>query len=261
MTHDRKPGEKRSPIKRKPLPSAGDSLRHDMDRVTDDIMPYLLAVALLAFGSMLSWISRWNGSVPSPWLFTSLTVIALILCGLKFRQTLCHVRRLAMARDGERAVAEHLESELRRDGFEFFHDIPGDGFNIDHLVVGPTGTFVIETKTYSKPVGRESRVAISDRGILVDGRKPTRDPLNQARANARWVRGLLLEVTGRPVFVQPIVVFPGWFVEPMPPKCDVWVLNEKPTATFIRNARGQLDEITRAQVCGQIRQYLSRRTL
>jgi len=151
-------------------------------------------------------------------------------------------------------------AKFRRDGYEIIHDLPGDGFNVDHLVVGPNGVFVIETKTYSKPVGRESRVAFSDGNVLIDGYRPKRNPLNQTRSLARWVRGLLLDTTGKAIPVQPVVIFPGWFVEPMPRDCDVWVLNEKPAVTFIRNGRGRLDETTHAQVCGQVRQYLSRQS-
>jgi hypothetical protein len=54
---------------------------------------------------------------------------------------------------GERAVAEYLEP-LRAEGFRVFHDVPAEGrrksFNIDHVLIGPTGVSVIETKTRRK---------------------------------------------------------------------------------------------------------------
>src|SRR5207248_11280153 len=52
---------------------------------------------------------------------------------------------------GERYVAEEL-NQLMADGFRVFHDVPFDGFNIDHVLVGPTGVFVVETKTKKKPM-------------------------------------------------------------------------------------------------------------
>ena len=57
---------------------------------------------------------------------------------------------------GERAVAEHLEA-LTRTGYRIFHDVPCEGrkknFNIDHVVVGPTGVAAIEVKTRRKKKG------------------------------------------------------------------------------------------------------------
>ena len=54
---------------------------------------------------------------------------------------------------GERIVGEALDP-LKADGFRVFHDVPaGDGqtpFNIDHVIVGPSGIFAIETKTRRK---------------------------------------------------------------------------------------------------------------
>lgn len=258
MAYDHKPGERRSPIRNKPLPGAGDSLLKEVDETVDNAMAYVLGAAFLVLLAVMDWVWRLTKSTPPAWMYTSFAIVACVVCAIKLVRSRKRVRQLVQAREGERAVAQQLESELRRDGYEIFHDLPGAGFNIDHIVVGPTGVFVIETKTYSKPRGRESRVALSQDGLLVDGRRPSRDPVNQARSLARWLRGFLVEMTGRPIPVQPVVVFPGWFVEPMPPSFDVWVLNEKPAVTFIRNGRGNLDETTRAQICGQIRQYLGR---
>jgi hypothetical protein len=49
---------------------------------------------------------------------------------------------------GEQAVAEALtDRSLAAAGYVAFHDLPGDGkWNIDHVVVGPAGVFVLETK-------------------------------------------------------------------------------------------------------------------
>jgi hypothetical protein len=260
VAYDHKPGERRSPIKQKPLPAAGDSLRREIVESADHLVEYAIAAGLVASVAATHWVWYLTKAPPAPWFFTVLTVIAVALVALKMAKFRRRSKRLLQAREGERAVAQHLDSELRRDGYEIFHDVPGDGFNVDHLVVGPSGVFVIETKTYSKPVGRESRVAFSDGNVLIDGHRPRRNPLNQVRSLARWARGLLLDTTGKAIPVQPVVIFPGWFVEPMPKDCDVWVLNEKPAVTFIRNGRGRLDETTRAQVCGQIRQYMARQS-
>jgi hypothetical protein len=62
-----------------------------------------------------------------------------------------------------------------------------------------------------------------------------RNPIEQARAQAKWLRGLLGETTGKRYDVRPVVVFPGWFVEPVAKseERDVWVLNPKALPSFI----------------------------
>src|SRR5207248_10817074 len=50
---------------------------------------------------------------------------------------------------GERYVAEEL-NQLMSDGFRVFHDVPFGNYNIDHVLIGPTGVFVVETKTRRK---------------------------------------------------------------------------------------------------------------
>jgi hypothetical protein len=54
---------------------------------------------------------------------------------------------------GERHTARLLD-RLVRDGFVVFHDlaVPGSPANVDHLVIGPTGVFVIDSKQWTGSV-------------------------------------------------------------------------------------------------------------
>jgi hypothetical protein len=54
---------------------------------------------------------------------------------------------------GERRTARLLD-RLTRDGFVVFHDlaIPGSSANVDHLVIGPSGVFVIDSKQWTGSV-------------------------------------------------------------------------------------------------------------
>ncbi len=51
--------------------------------------------------------------------------------------------------EGERRTARLL-APLARHGYQVFHDlaVPGSPANVDHLVVGPTGVYVIDSKRY-----------------------------------------------------------------------------------------------------------------
>jgi hypothetical protein len=54
---------------------------------------------------------------------------------------------------GERRTARLLD-RVTRDGYVVFHDlaVPGSDANVDHLVIGPTGLFVIDSKQWTGSV-------------------------------------------------------------------------------------------------------------
>lgn len=45
-----------------------------------------------------------------------------------------------------------------------FHDIPGEGFNIDHVVIGKSAVLAVETKSRKKPAsaGKHSARVVYD---------------------------------------------------------------------------------------------------
>ena len=148
-------------------------------------------------------------------------VAALIWCIRMARQTFKYedgVRNWRLGARGEQAVAESLaDPKLATAGYKAFHDVPGDGkWNIDHVVVGPGGLFVLETKAC---VRRKPKWEQQDHIVFFDG-KTLRFPWRvdhrangQAEANARWVREKLAPYAPKDILVQPVIVVPGWWVE------------------------------------------------
>jgi hypothetical protein len=58
----------------------------------------------------------------------------------------------------------------------------------------------------------------------------------QAKAQAHWLKELLLEETGKRTHVKPIIVYPGWYVErPIGYKPEVEILNPRLLPAFIDN--------------------------
>jgi hypothetical protein len=110
------------------------------------------------------------------------------------------------------------------------------------VVVSRRGIFAIETKTYSKRAG--AKVHFDGATLTVDGLRPDRDPIIQARANARWVANQIKKGTGKALYVKPVVVFPGWFVNPVEEQggSDVWVLTPEGLASFIAKQPPSLDD-------------------
>jgi hypothetical protein len=230
--------ETKSPIKDLPLRQPGQSSREAFDQLLEDRLLFPLMFAggfcLIAF---IEWIAVWFKVPRSPWLWTVVATIITIGAGRFILKNWGQFRARRLGITGEEAVGQYLEQHLRSTGFQVLHDIPANGFNLDHVVIGPSGVFVIETKTHSKPAKGASAVRYDGESVSVNGFKPDRDPIVQAKSEARWLSNLFEQSTGRKVFVQPVVLYPGWFVEPQPPKVDVWVLNEKALPTFINNSR------------------------
>ena len=103
---------------------------------------------------------------------------------------------------GERKVTKILSASLSNE-YSVFNDVNLESMksgNIDHIVVGPTGIFVIETKNYR---GKISYYGDNWEGV---GRK---SPSKQARINAMRIKKILASFSNlksKPFWVQGIVV-------------------------------------------------------
>jgi Nuclease-related domain len=77
---------------------------------------------------------------------------ALVGWRLRFRPSK-QVTAWRRGTQGERRTARLLD-RLTRDGFVVFHDlaVPGSPANVDHLVIGPSGVFIIDSKQWSGSV-------------------------------------------------------------------------------------------------------------
>ncbi len=235
----------------------GQSTREKSDRfVEDEIMPYILAV----IGTMLMAFFEWWSVIfklpPQPIPMTILFAIAVFLLVRKVQKSKSLFRQMRLGSDGELAVGQFLEEKLRPMGFQVFHDILGKDFNVDHFVVGSAGLYCIETKTHSKPERGECRITYDGATVSVNGFKPDRDPVVQAKAEAKWMSDLIAESTGKKFFVQPVVIYPGWFVEKTCQNPDVWVLNEKALPSFIKNVKSALSDADVALVAYHLKRYV-----
>jgi hypothetical protein len=89
-----------------------------------------------------------------PWAgLVGLVAAALVGWRLRFRPSE-QARNWRRGAEGERHTARLLD-RLTGDGYVVFHDlaVPGDtSANVDHLVIGPTGVFVIDSKQWSGSV-------------------------------------------------------------------------------------------------------------
>jgi hypothetical protein len=229
------PKATRSPLTATPLRIAGQSLGEEIfDVGYDGIIAPLMASLFMLLVAALEWWRYAMNLKPSPWIFTAFALLVSAWAAVRFVRTRRRLRDLKLGRDGERAVAQYLEW-FRTAGFFVLHDIPNEGANIDHVLIGPRGIFTIETKTLSKPARGDCKIRVVEGQIHVNQHQMQRDPLVQAKAQARWLSNFLSEARFK-AFVQPVVVFPGWFVEPFDMKAaGVWALEPKALDRFIES--------------------------
>ena len=150
-------------------------------------------------------------------------------------------RKLRLGIEGEMAVGQELNL-LMRDGYHVFHDFPAEGFNIDHIVVGSSGVFAVETKARSKPTSKDRT---ADAQVIYDGKKlefpnwTETAPLDQASRQATWLGKWLANAAGEQVQVRPVVTLPGWYVKRTASK-GIPVINPKQFRSIAKPINGQI---------------------
>jgi hypothetical protein len=151
-----------------------------------------------------------------PWAaLVGLAAAALVGWRLRFRpseQVMAWRRGAA----GERRTARLLE-RLTGEGYVVFHDlaVPGSAANVDHLVIGPTGVFVIDSKQWTGSVHQGSD------GLVWHNHYPLDRVLETVRWEAQVVGQLLdtraaaavcvhgAQVQGSGLDVQGVVIVPA----------------------------------------------------
>lgn len=154
------------------------------------------------------------------------------------------VKKIRLGLEAEIACGQLL-SQLMRHGWYVYHDIPSQKingkFNIDHILIGPPGVYVVETKGRSKPVlkngNKQSKILFKNNRLEFPNNKFETKPLEQALANTRHIAEWLPRASGVKFTPEPVLLFPGWYFEakekpPFPlignPKQIVNVLKSKP---------------------------------
>ncbi len=229
--------KKKSPIKDKPLRYVGQSLDERIHKlIHEEEVPYLLTCFLIVYLVGYEWWRYFRDPPPSPKLITFVASLFIIFCIYKVRKIRKKVKAIKLGRDGERLVGQYLEN-LREKGHRIFHDLLGDSFNLDHVIISRKGIYVIETKTYSKPVKGEAKIGFDGEKLKITAIGIQTKPITQVNAASNWLKHILLKSTGKNFSIRPVILFPNWYVESTKQgkKSPIWVLNPKALPSFIEN--------------------------
>ncbi|MDT3737299.1 MAG: nuclease-related domain-containing protein [Denitratisoma sp.] len=210
--------DRRSPLTRGLLRSPGQTISEQLDEARLDTLGYMSVGAagpLLAYAMYLA--DRLHRPEPSTLIIWMCALTGAFLwgfCLFKANRLIKERIKLQLGYEAEVAAAQELNT-LAHDGYWVFHDFPAEKFNIDHVVVGPSGVYAVETK------GRPKRTGGGDNKgweVLYDGRSlkfpewTETAPLQQAARQAKWLKEWLSSAVGEPLQVEPVLMLPGWYV-------------------------------------------------
>jgi hypothetical protein len=235
---------------------AGEALRIKLEgldeKLTDDIFGLILFPMLMMLVLIFTHPKDWI----SPIIFFLFSAGSSYFFGSRIYKTARSKADYRLGFEGERFVGEEL-SRLIAWGFDIFHDVPFESFNIDHVLVGPRGVFVVETKTRRKPVDNSGEKKYR---VLFDG-KFLQWPwgadchgIEQAKNNAKSLGAWLSSATAESVTVAPILALPGWMVERKAAGNGIYVLNPKEIHGVCSSQPERISDQQIQRICHQLNQ-------
>ena len=214
----------------------------------------LIVTCVLPVASLFALIGFGLYAVQRGWIWLALLCAGTFVGGILFlekrgaalKQRVVHAETGAAA---EQVVAEALH---RLPGeYHVFHDLDFNGFNIDHVVVGPNGIFLIETKSQTG--------AVSAAGVTLrkSGWPFFKDPLSQCWHQTYALQNYLLQHNVQKAFITSVLCFSRAAVEIRQPVRDIAVLGVRHLVPFILNQVGAASVETREQAIEALRGRVS----
>lgn len=214
--------EKRSPICRDILRGPGESLRIEIARLDEqinDLGMFFCFTPIIIFISVVGVPTLGKATTPAHpnfALLIFLLALALPIPLIKLKRRIRERANYCLGLDAELAVGRELNL-IMREGYYVFHDFPEEHNNIDHVVVGPSGVFALETKGRAKPDkgrgGQDAKVIYNGTTLCFPDNVIETAAIAQARKQAGSLAKWLSSAVGEPVKVRPVLALPGWFVE------------------------------------------------
>ncbi len=209
-----------SPVGEKMLRPAGYSLRLRLVEIEESLglylvqsfcVPIILGFMPIALFQEVYSSESWVAITGLPFAMMVIIagwIIGFHLCLKKFRLS----ANCELGLRGEELVGQKL-NPLYQKGYRIFHDFPVFGrkkiSNIDHIVLGPNGIFVIETKMRRKhtklKTAQESHKVEYNGEELIYPHYKDRDGVGQTEANVKYLKEFLWMRTGKRLPVTGIL--------------------------------------------------------
>ncbi|WP_158261319.1 MULTISPECIES: nuclease-related domain-containing protein [Pirellulaceae] len=253
--------KRESPLTRNMLRPPGYSLGLKVDDLSEEISFYLLSIMaapVLLFSLHISQ-SYFGGEPESYVRATGMCLVGLVIIlfiARRLNQLLKERRQKRLGFEGEMFTGEEL-NQLMLNGCRVFHDIEFPYGNIDHVVVGKSGVYSVNTKMRGKPKVGEGRAEVivdHDKEVI---RFPDWDykiPVAQLETEAKWLSQFLTSSTGESIAVEPMLALPGWYIKDRIGRGAAFVFNpQSPKRFFVQN-RQVLTETQIKKITHQLEQ-------
>jgi len=185
---------------------------------------FLCCVALGACGASIVL-----GKHPA-W-FAGAFALCVVMTALFWSKGVRRVESYFKGARGEERVAAILDTLPGT--WHVFHDFVAGGYHVDHVLVGPTGIYAVETKNW------RGRVTVEKGEMIVDGRLADRSPLLQTQRQADAVK-VALKNAGQECEVSPVLCLASdTFAERLQSVGGTTVLNASSLVAWVQDGPGR----------------------
>ncbi len=251
--------KKRNPLTSQFLRSPGQSIQTQVEDIKYEAILILFQLVVVPLSLFLIPLISYPFTGNKINIITIITLSVLGISSIiywlyKLFYTMKRLQQIRLGYKGEVAVGQEL-NQLMLKGYQVFHDFPAEKFNIDHIVVGSTGVFAVETKTRSKPItnNRTNDARLEyDGKILKFPNWSETQPIEQANKQAKWLKKWLSDAIGDQVFVEPVLAIPGWYIERKSP-FKPYIYNGKcPEQIFLKVNNYPISDELIKRICHQL---------
>ena len=238
----------------------GESLQEKIRDYEFKVMEYMLLPAFYAGITLFVWYIYLAAVKIDLFCAVALSIITLVFVirgFFKVKKTRLMLKRYRKGLEGERLVGESL-NRLSNESTYVFHDIPGERFNVDHIIVSTRGIFVIETKHFNRNQCQEFYYDGSMiYRVMKDGRKflcPKLLP--QIDGEARFIEHEIERRTDTKLPVIKVAILIGSYINSTENFKDYWLLNESSFVSAFQRSKEIYDASVVKLVATHIREMV-----
>ena len=234
----------------------GESLQKKIDADYEKyfcIWGYFIALFILTVYIWLFYFGIWKITLGLAITFSVVTLGILVYGIRKSLKLLRHIRNCYKGMEGERLVGEML-NKMSCDSVRVFHDVCGDCFNVDHLIISTRGIFTIETKHYDRKKGY--KFLYQDGKLTFNGRL-CKTILNQMDGEASFISEKIESLCGRTYPIQKVAIIIGAYIDnPARDFSKYWILNESGFPKFFEKTKESLSIEEVRSIANQVTEWL-----
>ena len=197
------------------------------EKLDQRMRPYFLITGFL-FAFLLLETYRWYMQVPPmPFVVLGLFVASVVFVVFQLSDYKDHFRFLRLGKKGEPHLADVIKTYSDENGSTVYRDVVVGKENVDYVIAGQSGVVLINICDWCTPSNNEAVIHYDDEQILLNGYRPDANPIDPLKRMKQWMENKLYASLGKPVDVECLVVFPGWFVRTASEAVTVKVVNPR----------------------------------